>query len=166
MAFRQRKYISEEAALERMIAACERAEHCSYEIETKLFRLGVNFDVRKRVIKELKRLNCIDDNRFGSMYAYSKMTFSGWGRRKIRLGLMQKRIPEDVIIRSLDSLDREEYEKVLYKVASGKSRRLDPNNREENMKLYKSLLARGFESELIGKTLIRIKAERDIERRE
>ncbi len=90
--------------------------------------------------------------------------FACWGRYKIRLHLVAKHIDPDVIPESLREIDEEEYEESLKRVALNKSRGLDLNTREGNVKLYRFLLTRGFESGLAVKIIkeLRSKSEHSV----
>ncbi len=71
---------------------------------------------------------------------------------------MAKHIDPDVIPESLREIDEEEYEESLKRVALNKSRGLDLNTREGNVKLYRYLISRGFESAMCVKIIRKLRS--------
>lgn len=157
---RARKPVSAEAALERMRVLCARSEQCSSDVAEKLRRLGISGGDAKRIIDELEAGRYIDDRRYAKAFAYSMMQFSGWGRNKIRLALYGKHIASDMIRNSLEELKEDEYEVVLERVISGKARGVDLESFEGRNKVYRSMIARGFESERITEAMRRLRERR------
>lgn len=142
----RKKPITPEAAQLRMADLCARAEHCEHEIREKLRRLGLSYRDIEEIIDNLIEERFIDDSRFAKSFARDKMKFSGWGRLKIRQGLLLKRLDLEDIDDALDSLDEDEYEEVLERVARSKAKSLDLTEHDDRVKLYRALLSRGFES--------------------
>lgn len=144
----QRKPITPDAARLRMADLCARAEHCESEIRDKLRRLPLRSREAEEIIDFLVDQGFIDDARYARSYANDKMRFSGWGRLKIRMGLIAKRIDREEIADALDSLDEEEYKAVAERVARAKAKSLDLSDYDGRNKLYRHLLSRGFESKI------------------
>ncbi len=140
-----------------MAGLCARAEHCEAEVREKLYRMGIARDVREEIIDYLVENKYIDHRRFAGAYARDKMRFSSWGRKKIRLGLMQKRISSEIIREALESLDEKEYVSVLKHAAESKASRLDLSDRDDRLALYRHLLSRGFESDYVSKAISLLK---------
>ena len=157
---RARKPVSAEAALERMRVLCARSEQCSGDVAEKLRRLGISGGDARRIIDELEAGRYIDDGRYARAFAYSMMQFSGWGRRKIRLALCGKHIASGVIRDSVEELKEDEYEAVLERVLSVKARGVDIESSEGRNKVYRSMIARGFESEKITEAIRRLRERR------
>lgn len=150
---RRRKPVTTDEARLKMAGLCARAEHCESEVREKLYRMGIDRDVREDIIVYLVENHYIDHTRFAGAYARDKMRFSGWGRKKIRLGLMQKRISSEIIREALDALDEKEYTSVLRRVAESRASRLDLAERDDRIAFYRYLLSRGFESEFVSKII-------------
>ncbi|MDE5790299.1 MAG: RecX family transcriptional regulator, partial [Muribaculaceae bacterium] len=111
------------------------------------------------IIDYLEENRYIDNLRFAKAFARDKVRFSGWGRNKIRMALAVKRISSSEVSEALDEIDEDEYLLALAKAAEAKARNLDLADYEERAKLYRHLIARGFESNLISKAIRKIQDE-------
>lgn len=143
--------ITYEGALQRMASLCARSEQCEADIRQKLYRLGLSSGDVQKIVEELTAGKFIDNARFARSFARDKCRFSCWGRNKIRLELKMRRISPSDIDRALDSIDMDEYLDALHRATYAKGRSLDINGQErrtERLKLFRHLLARGFESDL------------------
>lgn len=151
MAIRKKTVTENEARL-KMADLCARSEQCEFDINQKLFRLGLYTDQRERIISFLKEERFIDHQRFARSFARDKCRFSAWGPFKIRQGLSLKRIPSSLISEALDEIEEEEWNEALNKAARSKEKGLDligERAKENRIKLYKFLLSRGFENDSV-----------------
>lgn len=153
MMTRGKKPADPEALLKRMAGLCARSEQCTFDISTKLYKAGLQKDKREEIIEYLTENRYIDDARYARSFASYKVRFSAWGKRKIRMALAAKRIPSALITDALDNIDEEEYMKALTRVVEAKKRDADMADREQVAQLYRQLLSRGFESDLIKRML-------------
>lgn len=142
-----------EVLLKRMAGLCAKSEQCTFDISLKLYKARLPLDKRDEIIEYLTANRYLDDSRFARSFANYKVRFSAWGKRKIRMALAAKRIDSALISQALDSISDEDYMEALNRVIQAKQRDLDISDREQRAKLYRSLLSRGFEPELISKAL-------------
>ena len=142
-----------EALLKRMAGLCARSEQCTFDINTKLFKAGIPKEKREEIIEYLTANRYLDDARFARSFASYKVRFAAWGKRKIRMALAAKRISSRLIAEAMDNIEEEDYLEALNRVVDAKKKDLDPEDREQRQKLFRSLLARGFEGDLIQKFL-------------
>lgn len=149
----QKKPADPEALLKRMAGLCAKSEQCTYDIIGKLYRAGLPADKREEIIEYLTAHRYLDDARYARAMASYKVRFSGWGKRKIRMALAAKRIPSEYISEALDAIDEEEYMAALRRVAEAKKRDLDLSDRAQRASLFRHLLSRGFESDLISQVI-------------
>ncbi|MDE6295041.1 MAG: RecX family transcriptional regulator [Muribaculaceae bacterium] len=133
----------------RMADLCARSEQCEYDIMVKLKRAGITYREAAEIIEALKRDKFLSDSRYARAFANDKVRFSGWGRNKIRVALIAKRIPEACIREALDDIDEDEYLESLTRVAVAKARGLDLSDYRQRQKFYRSMMSRGFESSAI-----------------
>lgn len=131
-------------ALLQMADLCARSEQCAFDIDRKLRLKGFTSEDSERVIAELTRRRFLDSGRYARSFATDKNRFAGWGRVKIRVALLQRRVPEADILQALDNLDGDEYHQKMISIARIKSRRLDLNSYNDRMKLMRHLVGRGF----------------------
>lgn len=148
-----RKVPDKEALLKRMAGLCAKSEQCSFDINTKLYKAGLPQEGRQEILDYLIVNRYIDDARFARSFASYKVRFSGWGKRKIRMALAAKRIDSELISNALETIDDNDYAEALRKVMEAKKKDIDISDREQRAKLFRALLARGFESEIISRSL-------------
>lgn len=152
--------ITHEKALERLETLCSRSERCTYELRQKLRTWGVAPSVWEKIIGRLIETRFVDDDRFARMFARDRIVNRGYGRRRVNLLLMQKRIDEPMRRRAIDeAVDDETYESVLAKLLTSRAQRADEiDSWESRNKLYRWAVGRGFESDLVVAVLRRVLA--------
>ena len=96
-------------------AYCAGAEHCSYEVSSKLQQWGANAEAIASIIAHLKSQRYIDDERYCRAFAHDKLLYQGWGRMKIRAQLLIKHLPSAFIEQALAEMDEQTYQEVLRK---------------------------------------------------
>ena len=131
-----------------MADLCARSEQCSFDISKKLRTKGLGYSDAQEVVENLKARGFIDNYRYARSFARDKVRFSAWGKRKIRLALISKRIDSATIDEAFEEIDAEDYADALRRAALSKARQLDLNEYQDRLKLYKYLISRGFESSL------------------
>lgn len=150
--------VSYELALSRAATLCDRCEQCTPDLMAKLLKWGLAATDASRVIDKLVELEYVDDSRFARAYAHDKLRFSGWGRRKIRMGLWAKRIPRELIDAAVESLDDDEYGEVMERILRARLRLMDAASIdfEYRVKLIRHMAQRGFETSQALKALDRV----------
>ncbi len=124
-----------EKAKMRYASLCARSEQCSADIRIKAKRAGLSSDDIERVITFLTENRFIDDRRFAGAFARDKAAFSGWGPYKIKVALIMKHIPENIISEALESVPEESFSNSVERIlASG----------DNPGKMYRRLASRGF----------------------
>ncbi|MDE7154311.1 MAG: RecX family transcriptional regulator [Muribaculaceae bacterium] len=151
MAPLRQKTVTPQQALVRLETLCAASEQCSHELLVKLTRWGISASDSKSILESLTRRKFLSDKRFAVAYVRDKYRFGKWGRRKIALGLAQKRIDRNTITEALDSIDDEEYNNILRAIMRSRARTIkEGNSYEGRNKLYRAMLSRGYESSLIA----------------
>ena len=146
--------MTEQQALTKLTALCSGAEHCSYEMTEKMKRWELDEETQARIMEYLTREKYVDDSRFCRAFIREKMRFNKWGRRKIELALMQKRIDRSIASEALDEVDASEYIAILRPMLKQKERSVTANSEyEKNMKLIKFAMSRGFTFNIIKECL-------------
>lgn len=157
---RARKPLTVDAAKQRMAALCARSETCSHEVSEKLRRAEMAESDIAAVLRFLTENKFVDDRRFACAFARDKARFSGWGRRKIRMGLMAKRIGGENIRDALDSLPAEDYELSLMAAVRSRAAGLDPEDYADRAKLFRRMASRGFDPGDISRAITQLRRER------
>ena len=149
MAFK--RTMTYEEAFEKLETLCDAAERCESELREKLYRWGINSRDTERLLDDLHARHLYDDQRFANAYVHDKLQFSRWGRRKIVVGLIQKRIDESIRREALDTIYDSEYAEIAHALLKSKARQIkEGNTYEGRTKLYRFGLMRGFESDVVA----------------
>ena len=152
-----KKSMSAAVAIEKLEAQCSMSEYCSSEVMDKLYRWGVPSADRAGILAHLVEARFVDDSRYARAYVRDKATFGKWGRRKILLGLMSKRIPRDVADEAMEEIDEERYFENLCSIVKAKLRSVKAETEYElKTKLYQRGLQSGYESELVARAVKQI----------
>jgi len=150
----EKKEITEQQALSRLMALCARGEHSSGEMLQKMRLWGLADDAQARIMERLTKDRFVDDERFARAFVNDKIKYNQWGRRKIEQALWAKGVDRDVQQRVLDAVDDEEYIKVLRPLLRSKERSITARNEfERQMKLIRFAQSRGFSMAEIEKCL-------------
>lgn len=137
--------LTRQEALSRLTALCSQSEHCSHEMVEKMRKWGVDEETQAGVMEYLVRERYVDDARFTRCFALDKIRYDKWGRRKIEQVLWLKRIDKAVMAEVLDSIDEEEYLKVLRPLLKNRKKSVKAaSDYECSMKLTRFALGRGF----------------------
>lgn len=133
---------------------CSKAEKCKSELQKKLLDWKANPDDFEGILSELERQKFVDEERFSQYYVRDKFEFNKWGRIKIRMMLLQKKIPEKFIDKALEQISEEKYEQTLSALIAQKQKTLKAENKHEmRSKLMRFASSRGFEPDLILRIL-------------
>jgi regulatory protein len=150
----EKKEITEQQALSRLMALCARGEHSSGEMLQKMRLWGLADEAQARIMERLTKDRFVDDERFARAFVNDKIKYNQWGRRKIEQALWAKGVDRDVQQRVLDAVDNEEYIKVLRPLLRSKERSITARNEfERQMKLIRFAQSRGFSMAEIEKCL-------------
>lgn len=150
-----KKQIGAADALARLEALCARSEQCSHEVTQKLWKWGICGDAAKEILDRLVDGRYVDDRRYAESFVRDKYRFARWGRVKIRMSLVAKRISRDVIDEAMTAIDVREYASMAYRTVSAKLRQLpaDMPRAEMRARLLRFAMGRGYETALIIKIL-------------
>ena len=145
-----KKDMTEQEAYLQLAALCAQAEHCQQEMRDKMRRWELDESVQNRIIDRLIKERYVDDERYARAFVKDKIRYNKWGRRKVQQALWQKRIDADIQQRVLDEIDEKEYLDVLRPLLKQKRKSIRAaNDYEQNQKLARFALSRGFTFDLI-----------------
>lgn len=150
---------SVERALETLMATCARSERCISDIRRSLYRWRMRAEDYEPIIRRLVEERFVDEERYARLYVRDKANGSGWGKRKIELGLKAKGIPADIIAAALQEMEpdrqAEQLETLLYRRKlreEGKAK----NAYELRTRLFRWAAGRGYDFSEIDDVLGRI----------
>jgi len=108
---------------------CAYQERAQQEVRDKLYDWGLHHDEVEEVITELITTNFLNEERFANAYVSGKFNIKRWGKIKIKQGLKLKRIPDKMIIKALNTIDYDEYLRVILATAEKKIGRFNRKRR-------------------------------------
>ncbi len=154
----KKKQITKEQALQKLQAYCAYQERCHSEVTNKLRDLGIFGDTADAIMAQLIEDNFLNEERFAIAYARGKFRMKSWGKIRIQQELKMRHIPDYSIEQAMKAIDTEGgYLETLERVLKQKALEYADDDRQKTAKLYAYAFRRGFESELIGDVLKRIK---------
>ena len=137
-------------ALEKAMALCSRREFCCDEISSKLSSWGVENNDAEKIIGTLISENFINESRYAEAFVRDKFKYNKWGKAKIAAHLNSKKLPSDIIKTALDSIDNEQYIKLLHALIEGHRKTVKAKSQYDlKAKLLRYGLSKGFESSLL-----------------
>jgi|SRR5690606_29081579 Uncharacterized protein conserved in bacteria len=146
----RKKIITPLQARSKAEAYCAYQERSQQEVRDKLYSYGLHRAEVEAIIADLITDNYLNEERFALAYASGKFRMKGWGRYKIKLGLVQKAVSPPLIKLALSSLDDEAYTRKLKEILEARARATKENDPyKRKYKLLQYALGRGFERELI-----------------
>lgn len=152
----RKKEITAEQALSRLESLCSRSEQCEFDLERKMIGWRIPSSKRKEIIEKLKEDRFVDNARYAASYANDKSRFSSWGPYKIKMELGRRKISATDISVAIKRVPRVVWKEGLLKNARSKAAGLELNgedSRNERLKLFRFLVARGFPAALVNKAV-------------
>ncbi|WP_353127444.1 regulatory protein RecX [Parapedobacter pyrenivorans] len=145
-----RKTLTPQQAKSKAEAYCAYQERSQQEVRDKLYSWGLHQAAVEQLIAELIGENYLNEERFAMAYTSGKFRMKGWGRHKIKQGLVQKQVSPPLVRIALASLDQREYRSKLHGLLQAKARlEKEKHPYKRKNKLLRYALGKGFESELI-----------------
>jgi regulatory protein len=146
----QRKQHTREQALQKLRQYCAYQERSHYEVQQKLWDLGVWRTDQDEILSTLIEEDYLNEERFARAFAGGKFRMKDWGRKKIYHALKEKKVSEYNIRKAMKEIDEEAYLKTL----EGQMRKKYDSLQSEQYLVRKKktmdyLLQKGFEPDLI-----------------
>ena len=147
--------MSYDSALEKAMRYCSYQERCLLDMEKRFVAWNVKKEDWDKIIDYLIDDNFLNETRYIEAYVRGKFIIKKWGKHKIVAGLMQKRISGGKVTMALNSeIEEEEYLNTIRTLIDKKAFLLEePDSLKLRDKLYRYMLSKGYESDLIVKEL-------------
>ena len=150
----QKKYLTKEQAHQKAKQYCAYQERSHYEVEQKLYELGIRKADQGEIISSLIEENYLNEERFALQFAGGKFRMNEWGKKKIMYALKEKRVGEFSIKKALNSIDEDAYLKTLRELIEKKYELLsDEQHLIRKRKTIDFMVQKGFEFDLINSAL-------------
>ena len=132
---------------------CAYQERCHLEVTNKLNKLGVFGDELDEYVCYLIDENFLSETRFSEAYVRGKFNNNNWGKVKISRELKLRNISDWNISNALSQINSEDYNNKLRKLCLKLVELNDKSEFELKNKVVKNLSYRGWEVDLVIKTL-------------
>lgn len=149
------KNMSSERALEKAMRYCSFQERCVFDMENRFRAWNVKREDWDKLIDSLIEQDFLNEKRYIEAFVRGKFLIKKWGKNKIKAELFQKKISGIEVDKSIETeILEEDYSKTI-KLLIEKKRQLitDDDKLKIKEKIYRYLLSKGYESELIFKHL-------------
>jgi regulatory protein len=131
---------------QKMANYCVYQDRCHEEVEQKMREFVLIPEAKEEIILYLIKENFLNEERFVRSYIRGKFYMKGWGKNKIKIQLLQKKINEKLISKCWDEIQDTDYQKVLEKQYYDYYNKLKGlKDFQKKIKTTKYLLSRGFE---------------------
>jgi regulatory protein len=145
---------SPEMIRSKIVAWCNKAERCQWDVRNKLMAWELPSADRENLIASLISSGLLNEERYARAFANDKSRFYQWGSQKIKQHLKLKGISERNIRDAIAIIDPEEQHETLLKLIRRKSLTLGGNQPyERRAKLIRYLLSKGFLHDEIQQSL-------------
>ena len=132
---------------------CAYQERCHLEVTNKLNKLGIFGDELDEYVCYLIDENFLSETRFSEAYVRGKFNNNNWGKVKISRELKLRNISDWNISNALSQINSEDYNNKLRKLCLKIVELNDKSEFELKNKVVKNLSYKGWEVDLVLKTL-------------
>ncbi|MEX0967850.1 MAG: regulatory protein RecX [Bacteroidia bacterium] len=145
-------------ALSKLRKYCSYQDRSHFEIKKKLEDWGFPFYEANQLVVHLIEEGFLNEERFARSYVRGRFRMKGWGRNKIRQGLKQRYISDNLVDIAFQEIDEQEYEETLRKTIAAKRKSIKTENEfVRDQKLAQFAIQRGFEPSLVWEYIKEIK---------
>ncbi len=153
-----KKTLTQEEALNKLMKLCSSKEMCSYDLRKKLKDWGLSETDHDEILDILEKEKFFSDQRYAEAFINDRLKFQKWGNLKIKYALQAKQISGKIIDDLLEGTVNSTYFEDLENLLDKKLRTLKStlSLQEKKARLFRFAAGRGFESEVIYKALNKI----------
>jgi regulatory protein len=150
----QKNYFTKEQAIQKLHHYCNYQERSHYEVQQKLWELGISKSDHDEIISKLIEEDYLNEERFAIEFAGGKFRMKDWGKKKISYALKEKRVSDYNIKKALAQIDDEDYQKIVESLAAKKWEELKSEQYlVRKKKTIDYLVQKGFEYNVINEVL-------------
>ena len=133
---------------------CVYQDRCHKEVEQKMREFNLIPEARELILLSLMKDNFLNEERFAKSFARGKFRIKSWGKQRIVRELKFRDISAYNIKTALKEIDEDEYLKSIYRITENRNNVISETNPyKRKRKLIDFLMRKGYESELIYKTV-------------
>jgi regulatory protein len=140
--------------LSKMAHYCSMQERAVSDVLLKLRNTPLSDDDKNHIVATLKKEGFLDEARYARAFANDKFKLNQWGRIKIGYALRMKQVDSAIIEEGLEQIDEGDYQELITSLATRKLKDTrSTSTADRNSKIARFLLQRGFEPDLVWKTI-------------
>ncbi|MBL4667880.1 MAG: RecX family transcriptional regulator [Flavobacteriales bacterium] len=149
-----KKNMPYERALAKAMRYCSFQERCQLDLTNRFIAWDVKKENFDKLLDVLIADDFLNENRYVEAYVRGKFRIKKWGKNKIKMGLMVKRVYDEKLFNTVVETEilEEDYLKTLQTLIEKKSLLIiESDEFKKRDKLYRYMLGKGYESELVSK---------------
>ena len=151
---KEKKYFTVDEIKRKLEHYCAYQDRCHKEVEQKMWEFNLIPEAKELILLSLMKDNFLNEERFSKSYARGKFRIKNWGKQRIVRELKFRDISAYNIKTALKEIDETEYLKTLYSITENRNEVIsEPNVYKRKKKLIDFLMRKGFENDLIFKTV-------------
>lgn len=133
---------------------CVYQDRCHKEVEQKMREFNLIPEAKEMILLSLMKNNFLNEERFSKSFARGKFRIKNWGKQRIVRELKFKDISAYNIKTALKEIDENEYLQTIHRITENRNEVIkEPNIYKRKKKLIDYLMRKGFENDLIYKTV-------------
>ncbi|MDC0177640.1 RecX family transcriptional regulator [Polaribacter sp.] len=133
---------------------CVYQDRCHKEVEQKMWDYHLIPEAKEMILLSLMKDNFLNEERFAKSFARGKFRIKNWGKQRIVNALKFKDISAFTIKIALKEIDEVAYKETIYRITKNRNEVIKETNiYKRKKKLIDFLMRKGFESDLIYKTI-------------
>jgi regulatory protein len=151
--------MSFERAREKARRYCSFQERCQLDLTNRFRAWNVEESNWDKILDDLMDENFLNEQRYVEAFIRGKFKMKNWGRNKLIMGLIAKRAYNETQFNATFAaeIEPQEYLNTLAKLVKKKSLLIDETDDfKKRGQLYRYMLTKGYESELIVKEMNRL----------
>ena len=151
---KEKKYFTVDEIKRKLEHYCAYQDRCHKEVEQKMWEFNLIPEAKELILLSLMKDDFLNEERFAKSYARGKFRIKNWGKQRIVRELKFRDISAYNIKTALKEIDETEYLKTLYSITENRNEVIsEPNVYKRKKKLIDFLMRKGFENDLIFKTV-------------
>ncbi|MBT4413409.1 MAG: RecX family transcriptional regulator [Polaribacter sp.] len=151
---KEKKYFTVDEIKRKLEHYCAYQDRCHKEVEQKMWEFNLIPEAKELILLSLMKDDFLNEERFSKSYARGKFRIKNWGKQRTVRELKFRDISAYNIKTALKEIDETEYLKTLYSITENRNEVIsEPNVYKRKKKLIDFLMRKGFENDLIFKTV-------------
>ena len=139
---------------------CVYQDRCHKEVEQKMREYNLIPEAKELILLSLMKDNFLNEERFAKSFARGKFRIKSWGKQRIVRELKFRDISAYNIKTALKEIEENEYLETIYRITENRNNVISESNiYKRKKKLIDFLMRKGFENELIFKTVNEVVTE-------